>query len=267
MHAGSEAEAAKAVLELQRHESGLQEFGTAGRDAVAEVEFYLALVRCQSRVAQLARAAAAPTGDPARQPDGAAAAARAVDVYSTVRYMEHACVPALPALWAVCGDTGLPAETVARVPEAMVTALRDAGLDALALRLHCVLAAAKPVQRLVELLEEAAAARKAPAEGRAAAKVLRQWLKGAVEQADATEAVEWQLRYAGAHLTRTIDAQPDSRVSFVPDRWQVRRCMSLQGSTAQMHARHARQPVNCHTRQRCMSSAAGQNAGGLNAGR
>ena len=216
--AGSEAAAFAATVTLLRHESGLRDICSAGRtrDAIAEIEFYTALLQCQARLARLA----APPADAAPELANGSAP-EAVDVYTTVRYMEHACVPALPA---ALEAAELPPESLARVLELMVGALRTAGLDALAARLHAALAAAAPVRRLQELLEAAAAEKRAAAEVRAAAKALRKWRGGdggGVEGAEA-EAVEWQLRCAGAHLTRTIDAETDSRVEFVPDRWQVR---------------------------------------------
>lgn len=214
--AGSEAAAFAATVALLRHESGLREICSAGRtrDAIAEIEFYTALLQCQARLARLA----APLADAA--PESAHdSAPEAVDVYTTVRYMEHACVPALPA---ALEAAELPPETLARVPELMVGALRAAGLDALAARLHAALAVAAPVRRLQEMLEAAAAEKRAVAEVRAAAKALRKWRGGEGGEGAEAEAVEWQLRCAGAHLTRTVDAETDSRVEFVPDRWQVR---------------------------------------------
>eukprot|EP00892_Ulva_mutabilis_P001356 jgi/Ulvmu1/11220/UM072_0057.1 len=221
---GSEAAATNAALQLLHKERGLHELGAAGRDAIAELEFYLALLRCQARIAHLTSSHTSDAAAPASHTSAAAAAAegllmadegapRAVDVYVTVRYMEHACVPALPDTFAVCEDAGLAPAVVARTPAAMVDALRAAGLPALAQRLHSALAAGEPVRRLGEALEAAAAVRRAPAAAEGV---------GVGVGVGAGPAAEWQLRHAGAHLTRTIDAQPDSRVNFVPDLWQVK---------------------------------------------
>ena len=224
--AGTEGAAVTASLTLLRHEGSLRSLCTAGRDAVAEIEFYTALLRCQARLAHLeATATGAESGGGSAGTAAAAAlsAPRAVDVYTSVRYMEHACVPALPAAFSVWEDAGMSPEAVAAVPQVMVGALRDAGLRPLAARLHAALAAAEPVRQLAALMD-AAVGGKAAAAVRGAAKAMKTWLGRAGEggHASGAEAIEWQLRRAGPHLTRTIDAQPDKRVEFVPDRWQVR---------------------------------------------